>query len=96
MRNKHGFTLIEMVVCIGLLAMLGLFMVTSYTAISQMNAEVFKEREYIQESLYKFYGNKEGLENYGEVDISISLGTNSKCAVLRDPNNGLLALGNCS
>lgn len=95
MQNNKGFTLIEMLVSVGLLTLLGIFIATTYTVVAQMNAEIFGTRKYLHESVENYENDKyKDNENYEKTSDGFKikiLGAQNKlvCDNYLDKQNGL-------
>lgn len=98
--NKKGFTLIEMLVSVGLLALLGIFIATTYTVISQMSADSFVTRKYLHEAVANFENdeyknNRTNYEVYQNFEVK-TLNEKRNCSIYVDQQNGLAYLGDCT
>lgn len=104
MKNNKGFTLIEMLVSVGLLTLLGIFIATTYTVVAQMNAEIFVTRKYLHESVENYENKKykTDIENYEKTSGAFKINifekeSNLVCDNYLDKRNGLYYLdpGDC-
>lgn len=104
MQNNKGFTLIEMLVSVGLLTLLGIFIATTYTVVTQMNAEIFVTRKYLHESVENYENGKYIIddEKYTKTPSAFEIKifekeSNLVCDNYLDKQNGLYYFdpGNC-